>query len=105
MPASRSKLTTVLGLTIAALFGFAPSAHASGNPYASGDPTKSINGVVCADDGYAVGNTSLHGSRSGGPALHLMYSPRCNTNWAEVDGYVEPVDIIVWNVSSNGANT
>lgn len=92
-------------LSAAALLASTGSAHAAGNPYAGKDPTKPVNGVICANGAYAVNNAALHGSASGGPALHLMYSPTCNTNWAEVDGYVEPVDIIVWNVSSNGSST
>ena len=80
-------------------------AMASTNPYVGHDPTVAVNGVVCATGAYAVDNAYLHGSTAGGPQLHLMYSPRCNTNWAEVDTFVEPVDIIVWNVASNGADT
>jgi hypothetical protein len=90
-----------IAISAAALLASTGSAHAAGNPYAGKDPTRPFNGVVCANGAYAVNNTALHGSASGGPTLHLMYSPTCNTNWAEVDGYVEPVDIIVWNVSSN----
>lgn len=88
----------------AALLASTGSAHAASNPYVGKDPTKSVNGVVCANGAYAVNNAVLHGSTGGGPVLHLMYSPTCNTNWAEVDGYVEPVDIIVFNVSSNGSS-
>lgn len=110
MPESTSKhrLVTSVALSAAvsaaALLASTGNAYAAGNPYVGKDPTKPVNGVICANGAYAVSNAALHGSTNGGPVLHLMYSPTCNTNWAEVDGYVEPVDILVWNVSSNGSS-
>ncbi len=59
---------------------------------------KSPVSAGCAADGYAVGNARLlAGSGGATGTVHLMYSPACNTNWTEADGYVFPTDIIVWN--------
>ena len=103
MPIPRFAISSVFAA--AALLVSTGSAHASANPYVGGDPTKPVKGVICANGAYAVSNAVLHGSTNGGPVLHVMYSPTCNTNWAEVDGYVEPVDIIVWTVSQNNSDS
>jgi Protein of unknown function (DUF2690) len=55
----------------------------------------------CAKGAYPVSNAPVFIGRQGQVGyLHLMYSPSCNTNWAEADGYFDPVDIVAWNAAS-----
>jgi hypothetical protein len=95
-------ITAAAGLVLA--FGSTAPAHATtpdpDDPYVS----------HCANDAYAVETTILVGSpnktgNTGFGTLHLMYSPGCNTNWAEFDNYPRGYrfNLVVW--SHNDHNT
>ncbi len=84
---------------------WAPAAHAAIKPctktqcsYVGGNP----EATGCSVGAYAVGNVHVVQPSDNAPAgaLNLMYSPACNTNWAEADSYAAdwgPVDIVAWN--------
>jgi Protein of unknown function (DUF2690) len=94
-------ITAAAGMVLA--FGSTSPAHAAdGNdPYVSG----------CASGAYAVGSaTILVGSpnttgNTGFGSLHLMYSPHCNTNWAEFDNYPRGYRFVLVGWSHNDHNT
>jgi hypothetical protein len=85
MLARYSRKAALIAATVGLMFGGTSPAWAAdtNDPYVSG----------CVNGAYAVGSaTILVGSpnttgNTGFGSLHLMYSPRCNKNWAEFDGY------------------
>jgi Protein of unknown function (DUF2690) len=105
MQRNRALAATVGALALAATsaIGLAAPAHAAdlNDPFASG----------CSKDAYpvgpsyiAVGSPNTTGVTGFGQ-LNLMYSPACNTNWAELGNYPQGFKfaLAVWSNDNNPA--
>lgn len=90
----RRSAAIVLVMAGSLIAGTTSAAWASdpNDPYDSG----------CATGAYAVGSSYIaKGSPNktgdtGFGSLHLMYSPKCNTNWAEFDNYPRGYSFILF---------
>jgi hypothetical protein len=84
-------LILVIAGTLVAGSSSAAWAYDPNDPYDSG----------CATGAYAVGSSYIaKGSpnktgATGFGSLHLMYSPKCHTNWAEFDNYPKGYSFIL----------
>ena len=99
-------LAVVAGLTTSAVTASATVRPATGD---LGDPKAHgcTNGAYQVEEGLS-GTVPTGGANTGQTqvgTIRLMYSPSCNTNWAEADGIPVGIEvkILVWN--KNGAQS
>ncbi|HUN32225.1 MAG TPA: DUF2690 domain-containing protein [Trebonia sp.] len=97
-------MATAGALALAAVAGATPARAADqDDPYVRG----------CTADAYAVSSAYIKAyspnasGNTGFGELHLMYSPSCNTNWAEFDNYPKGYKflLVAWSHDASGSST